>query len=343
MHTIVAQIGCGYWGPNLLRNFFFHPNCTVKYLAEVSFERRVYVEKSYPSIKTTENCNVIFEDSEIDAVIISTPACTHYKLTKDALQANKHVLVEKPLAMSTQEADELVNLAESRNLILMVGHTFLFNNAVRYIYDLIHQGELGEIYYIYSQRLNLGQLRSDVNAWWNLAPHDISILLYFMKEEMPIQISSHGMSYIQSGIEDVVFSTLTWKNGMTAQIQVSWLDPGKVRKMTLVGSHKMITYDDISDDKITIFDKGFDKVPRSGEQMDYDGLTNYKILKRWGNILVPYFDFQEPLKLEIDHFLSCVQTGQTPITHSIHGKNVVSILEAGQLSLKQGGVGIKIG
>jgi predicted dehydrogenase len=335
MNTI-AQLGCGYWGPNLLRNFSSQPGCWVKWVAELSPQRRAYVEENYPKTKTTPNWENALNDSEVDAVIIATPASTHYELTKTALKLGKHVLVEKPLAMSTHEADELVALAAATGRILMVGHTFLYNSAVRYLKHLLNQGELGQLYYIYSQRLNLGQVRSDVNAWWNLAPHDISILLYLMDGELPISVAAQGMDYIQSGIEDVVFATLTWANQVTAHVQVSWLDPSKVRKTTLVGSRKMVVYDDVSDDKIRVLDKGVDRVPKSGERMDYDNFNNYQLFHRAGDVWLPQINFQEPLKVESAHFLECIQTGKPPLTNPQQGRDVVAVLEAAQQALKSG-------
>jgi predicted dehydrogenase len=219
----------------------------------------------------------------------------------------------------------------------MVGHTFLYNAAVRYVRRLLDQGELGRIYYIYSQRLNLGQVRSDVNAWWNLVPHDVSILLYLMGGELPVSVAAHGVDYIQPGIEDVVFATLTWANRVTAHVQVSWLDPGKVRKMTLVGSRKMVVYDDVSDDKIAVLDKGVDRVPKAGERMDYDHFNNYQLFHRAGDVWLPRIEFQEPLKVETAHFLECVRTGQTPLTGPQHARDVVAVLEAGQQSLREQG------
>jgi predicted dehydrogenase len=337
-NLVLAQIGCGYWGPNLLRNFSAQRNCWVKLVAEVSEERRRYVDSNFPKSKTISDLNVVLEDPEIDAVVIATPAASHYQLTKRALENGKHVFVEKPLATTTREADELVALAATKNKTLMAGHTFLYNAAVRYAKNLLDEGELGQVYYIYSQRLNLGQVRSDVNAWWNLGPHDVSILLYLMKGVLPISVSAVGVSYIQPGIEDVVFATLTWEDGITAHIHVSWLDPGKVRKMTFVGSRKMVVYDDVSDDKIMIFDKRVDRVPKIGERMDYDQFNNYQLIHRTGDVLLPRISFQEPLKVEAAHFLECVQTGQAPLTGPEHARDVVSILEAGQESLKHDGV-----
>ena len=333
----VAQLGCGYWGPNLLRNFSAQPDCHVKIVAEQDPKRRQYVEATYPRTMTSPDWQSAIDDPDIDAVVIATPASTHYALAKAALEANKHVFTEKPLAMSLREADELVALAGARTRTLMVGDTFLYNEAVRYLKRLVKEGALGDIYYIYTQRLNLGQVRTDVNAWWNLAPHDVSILLYLMDWELPVSVSGHGIDYIQPGIEDVVFANLTWASRVTAHIQVSWLDPGKTRKVTVVGNRKMVVYDDVVDDKIAVLDKGIDRVPRAGERMDYDFVNNYQLLHRAGDILLPRINLQEPLKVETGHFLHCVRTGEVPLTGPRHGRCVVSVLEAGQKSLDNHG------
>ena len=336
MTTIVAQFGCGYWGPNLLRNFSAQPDCHVKWVAEPSPQRRDYVADNFPKTQTTGEWEEVLRDPEVQAIIIATPAMTHYSLAKAALEAGKHVLVEKPLATCKREADELLALAAARRLTLMAGHTFLYNAAVRHVKSLLDEGTLGNIYYIYSQRLNLGQVRSDVNAWWNLAPHDVSILLYLMDGIMPISISAHGVDYLQPGIEDVVFATLTWANRITAHVHVSWLDPGRVRRMTFIGSRKMVVYDDTIEDKIAVLDKGFDRVPRAGESMDYDYFNNYQLQNRTGDILFPRIQAQEPLKVETAHFLKCITTGDESLTGSRHARDVVAVLEAGQQSLRQG-------
>jgi predicted dehydrogenase len=267
---------------------------------------------------------------------VATPAASHYLLAKQALESNKHVFVEKPLATSTREADELIRLAADRSLTLMAGHTFIYNAAVRYAKKLLDEGELGQVYYIYSQRLNLGQVRSDVNAWWNLAPHDVSILLHLMNDELPVSVSATGVSYIQPGIEDVVFATLKWESGITAHIHVSWLDPSKVRKMTFVGSRKMVVYDDIGDNKIMVYDKGVDRVPKIGEQMDYDQVNNYQLIHRTGDVWLPRISFQEPLKVEAAHFLDCLRNGTSPLTGPQHARDVVAVLEATQTALETG-------
>jgi predicted dehydrogenase len=329
----VGQIGCGYWGPNLLRNFSANAKCEVTWVAEQSEQRRTYVNDNYPKTKTTTDAADIINDADVDAVIIATPASTHYELAKTCLKAGKHIFVEKPLAMYTQEADALVALAANVGKTLMVGHSFLYNAAVNYAKKLVDDGELGETYYMYSQRLNLGQVRTDVNAWWNLAPHDVSILLYLMNGELPVSVTARGVDYIQPGIEDVVFATMTWANGVTAHIHVSWLDPGKIRRLTLVGSRKMVIYDDVSDDKIKVYDKGVDRIPKVGERMDYDNFNNYQILHRSGDIFIPKINFQEPLKIEVAHFLDCVTTGETPITGPKHARDVVAVMEMVQQAL----------
>src|ERR671931_2592762 len=237
--TTIAQLGCGYWGPNLLRNFSAQADCHVKWVAEEDPKRRAYVGANYPKTQTTPHWQDTINDPEVEAVVIATPASTHYALGKACLEAGKHLFVEKPLAMCVLEADELVHVAGARERVLMVGDTFLYNAAVRYMKQLLTDGELGEVYYIYSQRLNLGQVRTDVNAWCNLAPHDVSILLYLMEGVLPVSVSAQGVHYIQPNIEDVVFTILTWANRVTAHIHVSWLDPSKTRKMTIVGSRKM--------------------------------------------------------------------------------------------------------
>ena len=333
---VLAQVGCGYWGPNVLRNFSAQPDCRVKYVVEISPERQAYVRANFPQSEVVSSLETILKDPEIDAVVIATPASSHYDFAKQTLEADKHAFVEKPLATSTQEAEVLIKLAAERNKILMAGHTFLYNAAVRYARELLATEQLGELYYIYSQRLNLGQVRSDVNAWWNLAPHDVSILLYLMNNELPVSVTAQGVSYIQPGIEDVVFATLKWANGVIGHIHVSWLDPGKIRKMTLVGSRRMVVYDDVSDDKIAIYDKGVDRVPKIGERMDYDDQHKFQLIHRTGDILLPKINFQEPLKTEASHFLECLRGGKPPLTGPKHARDVVAVLEATQLALTSG-------
>jgi predicted dehydrogenase len=339
---ILAQIGCGYWGPNLLRNFSSQAGCRVKWVADVRAERRAYVQESFPLSGVTGSWEEVVSDPEVDGIVIASPAATHHAMAKAALLAGKHVLVEKPLAMSLEGADELSGLAATRGLVLMAGHTFLYNSAVHYMRDLISSGQIGDVFYFYTQRLNLGQVRSDVNAWWNLAPHDVSILHYLMGGQRPASVSVRGTSVLQPEIEDVAFAVLTWASGITAHIHVSWLDPGKVRRVTVVGSRKMVVYDDVSDDKIAIFDKGVDRVPKVGDRMDFDHFNGYQLLHRTGDVLLPRIVAQEPLRVEAAHFLECIRTGATPLTGPRHARDVVAVLEAGQASLRQQGAPVPL-
>ena len=338
----VAQFGCGYWGPNLLRNFNSLPGCRVQRVVEPSEARQGFLRANFPGLAVTSDWQDALRDPAIQAVVIATPAATHFELARAALAAGKHAFVEKPMAMSVREVDELAALAAKNRLTVMAGHTFLYNHAVRHVRELIDRRDLGDINYMYCQRLNLGQVRSDVNAWWNLAPHDVSIFLYWMKDELPVSVAAHGVSYIQPGIEDVVFATLTWASGVVGQVHVSWLDPKKVRAMTVVGTRKMAIYDDVGENKIAIVDKGIDRVPRLGEKMDYDQANTYNLRQRNGDIVWPHLTLPEPLRVEAEHFLECIRTGQPALTGPAHARNVVGVLAAGQQSLKAGGRSVKV-
>jgi predicted dehydrogenase len=324
---VLAQLGCGYWGPNLLRNFSALPNARVKYVVDASAERRMFVEKNFPQTRALETQQPVLDDPEIDAIVIATPAATHFELARAALQAGKHVFVEKPMATKASEVDELSRCAKERSLVVMVGHTFIYNSAVRYVKKLIDAGDLGEIRYIYSQRLNLGRIRSDIDALWNFAPHDISIIQYWLGDATPLSVSRQGMAYMQDGIDDVVFLSLTYPGKIMANIHVSWLDPQKVRKMIVVGSKKMVVYDDVADDKIAIYDKGIDRRAVLGEHMDFDNPRTAQFNYRSGDILLPQVKFTEPLRVEAEHFIDCIKNKTTPLTGLAHARTVVSILE----------------
>src|SRR5882724_6895533 len=326
-NIVLAQLGCGYWGPNLLRNFSALPGCTVKYVVDSTPERRAFVEANFPLSRAIENHQAVLEDLSVHGVIIATPAASHFSLAKQVLDAGKHVFVEKPLATKVAEVDELSRCAAERNLVVMTGHTFVYNSAVRYVKKLIDSGELGELRYIYSQRLNLGRIRSDIDALWNFAPHDISIIQYWLGDPEPVSIGRQGMAYMQDGIDDVVFLSLEYPGKVIANIHVSWLDPQKVRKMIVVGSRKMVVYDDIADDKIAIFDKGIDRKAILGENMDFDQPQAVQFNYRSGDILMPQVKFTEPLRVEAEHFVECIRTAQTPLTGLRHARNVVSVLE----------------
>lgn len=326
-NLVLAQLGCGYWGPNLLRNFSALPGCSVKYVVDSSAERRAFVEANFPVSRAVENHQIVLKDPDVHGVIISTPAASHFSLAKQVLDAGKHVFVEKPLATNVAEVDELSRLATERNLVVMTGHTFVYNSAVRYVKKLIDSGELGDVRYIYSQRLNLGRIRSDIDALWNFAPHDISIIQYWLGDLEPISIGRQGMAYMQDGIDDVVFLSLEYPGKVIANIHVSWLDPQKVRKMIIVGSRKMVVYDDIAENKIAIYDKGIDRRAILGENMDFDKPQVAPFNYRSGDILIPQVKFAEPLRVEAEHFADCIRNSHEPLTGLSHARTVVSILE----------------
>lgn len=322
----VAQIGVGYWGPNLLRNLVANKKCRVKKVADLSPERQEYVKALYPSVDVTDDAGQIFDDDDIDAVVIATPVANHFDFAMKALSAGKHILVEKPLARSVREVEQIAALADKNQKLAMVGHTFLFNAAVRYVKELIESGQLGEIRYIYSQRLNLGRIRSDVDALWNFAPHDISIIQYWLGDPKPISVVRRGVDYIQKGIQDVVFLNILYPDNIMANIHVSWLDPTRVRSMTVVGSKKMVVYDDTADNKIILYDKGIDRMAVLGENMDYDNQHFQTFSHRSGDVLLPKIDFKEPLKEEIGHFVDCISNGTKCLTGTDHARKVVEIL-----------------
>ena len=322
----IAQIGCGYWGPNLLRNLVANPECEVKTVVEISGARQSYVRNLYPAVKITNEIKDVLYDDEIDAVVIATPAESHYSLTIESLKAGKHILVEKPMAMNVEEVNEIGVLSKKNNLVAMVGHTFIYNSAVRYVKKLIDSGELGDIRYIYSQRVNLGRIRNDVDALWNLAPHDISIIQYWLNEPEPIHVTRSGMDYVQKGIDDVVFLNIVYPDNVLVNIHVSWLDPHKIRRMTVVGSEKMVVYDDIAENKVAIYDKGIDRMAVLGEHMDFDDPSTFAFNHRSGDVVLPKIKWQEPLKVEIEHFVDCIQNGTPCLTDASHAEKVVSIL-----------------
>lgn len=339
----IGMIGCGYWGPNLLRNFAKLEGAQVKMVADRSEERRKFVRDGYPQVQTVEDAQRVLEDDEIRAVIVATPADTHAALARQVLEAGKDVFVEKPLAMKTSEAVALTELAQDKGLILMVGHTFLYNEAVRTLKRHIDSGDLGKIYYLYSQRLNLGIVRSDINASWNLAPHDISIGNYLVGET-PIRVAASGVQALQPEaprLDDVVFMSLTYPSGVVMHTHVSWLDPRKIRTMTVVGDKKMIVYDDVAQDKLQIYNKGITRGERVPEEQASD-FARHKMITRAGDLLVPNLRIPEPLSVEAKHFLQCVRTRQTPVTDGHNGIAVTAVLEAVDLSLARGGAPVDI-
>lgn len=331
----IAVVGIGHWGPNLVRNFYLLKSVGHVTACDMRQERLDYVKNLYKDIDTTTDFGSLLENKDIDAVVIALPAEKHFQYAKDAIGQGKHVLVEKPLTTMTKDAQNLIKLARKKGMILMVGHTFEYNSAVRSIKEFIINGDLGEIYYIYSQRLNLGKVRQDVNVMWNLAPHDISIILYWLEEE-PIKISAQGSIFLQPGIEDVVYMNLNFPSGRCAHIHVSWIDPNKTRKMVIVGSRKMIVYDDTSiDEKIKIYNKRFDKKLIDMELPDIDNYAHFQLIQRAGDVIIPKVNFIEPLQLECSHFVECIANKHQPLTDGIDGLRVVRILEEAQKSLSE--------
>lgn len=332
----IAVVGCGYWGPNLIRNFHSLPGSNLKVVSDIDTDRLAHMKSLYSDITTTTDYNDIVDSTEIDAIVIATPVHLHYELAQKSLQAGKHTFIEKPMASSTSECRELIKLADEKNLKLMVGHTFIFTPAVRKIKEIIQSGELGDMCYISSQRLNLGLFQKDINVAWDLAPHDISIMLYIL-EQMPVSVNCQGKANVSSGIEDITNMTINFSDGGFATIQSSWLDPNKIRKMTFVGSKKMLVYDDTEPlEKIKIYDKRVEAPPY------YDSFGEFQYSYHYGDMNAPYLKQTEPLKMECQHFLDCINTGDRPESCGREGMKVVQILEASSESLKNGGKSIMI-
>lgn len=328
----VGQVGLGQWGPNVLRNLIALPEVRVKVCCDVDEAALRRVAAQYPGLQTTTDYRRLLDDPDIQAIVVTAPSAAHYELARAALLSGRDVFVEKPLALTTAHGQELVALAEAGRRVLMVGHLLLYHPAVSRLKQLVDSGELGQVYYIYTSRLNLGQVRRSENAMWSLAPHDISVILHLLAEE-PIQVAAQGLTYLQPGIPDTVFLTLRFASGRAAHVHVSWLDPHKVRRITVVGSQKMAVFDDVeATEKLRIYDRGVNPP-------DYDSYGDALSL-RFGDIYIPRVDMREPLRLECQHFAQCVATRQTPLSDGRNGLRVLRVLEAGQRSLEQGGVPI---
>lgn len=325
----VGIIGYGYWGPNLTRNFFEIPASELVAIADLKEDRLQRAHALYPSITLTKDYKDFF-NMDVDAVVISVPPAFHYSIAKDCLEHDLHVLVEKPLTLKSQHAQELVALADSKGLTLMVGHTFEYNAAVVALKQYIESGELGDVHYVDTARLNLGLFQRDSNVLWDLAPHDISILLYLFGQN-PISVSAQGMSCTFDGIFDVAYMNLTFPNRISANVHVSWLDPCKVRRVTVVGSKKMIVYNDIeTEKKLTVYDKGV-------EAPEYtNGFGEFQCNYRSGDILIPKIRMTEPLRQECQHFLESINNHTKPCSSGDDGLNVVRILEAAERSMMNG-------
>lgn len=331
----IAVVGVGGWGKNLVRNFEQIPTAHLRYICDIDEEVLHKGHRFGPSARITTRFEEVLDDPQLDAVVVATPGETHYKLCKEALEAGKDVYVEKPFVLHAEEAEQLIAMAEDTGRILMVGHLLLYHPVVEYLADAIAAGELGRVYYIYSQRLNLGRVRGDENAMWNFAPHDVSVILHLLGKA-PVSVSARGQSYLQSGIEDVVFMNLYFEDRSMANVHVSWLDPHKVRKMTVVGSKKMAVFDDLeANEKLRLYDKGAQFNDEYETFAEYIGL-------RFGDITIPHIKMIEPLQIECNHFLHCVETRSEPRTGGADGLRVVRVLSAAQQSLEQDGAPISL-
>jgi predicted dehydrogenase len=332
----VGVVGCGYWGPNLIRNLSQTAGCEVAILCDTSEQRLRHMKRLYPGTAGTTRVEDVLENPAVDAVIVATPVRFHYQMAKAALEAGKHVFVEKPMARTVAECEELIALSETKGLVLMVGHTFLFSPAVNRMKEIIDTGDIGKIQYIATQRLNLGLFQKDINVAWDLAPHDLSIILHLL-EETPQSISCQGSCHVARGIEDVTTMYLSFKHDCCAMVQNSWLDPKKVRQMTVVGSRRMIVYDDTEPlEKIKIYDARVEVPPH------YDSFAEFTYSYHHGDVYIPFIKQDEPLKMEMRHYIECIKEGIQPITGGPEGREVVRILEASNQSLRQSGSSIPL-
>jgi predicted dehydrogenase len=334
----VGVIGCGYWGPNHIRNLSTLRSTGVEMAvaADLDEGRRTHVAELYPWVRTVADADALIADANLDAVVIATPVHTHFPMAKAALVAGKHVLVEKPFVTTSEQAEDLVALARQQGRILMVGHTFEYTAAVNRIREIVGKGEIGDVQYVRSQRVNLGLFQKDINVLWDLAPHDVSILLYVL-QRMPTRVSATGSAHVTEGVEDVVVVTLEFGPTLMANIIVSWLDPRKVREMTIVGNRKMLVYDDISaNEKIRIYDKGVDG-PRH-----YDSFGEFQYSYRYGDIVTPLLKEHEPLRAECVHFIECIRNGTMPRSSGEVGARVTRVLEAAEYSLRHAGQRVDI-
>jgi predicted dehydrogenase len=326
----VGVVGLGYWGPNLVRNLIRSDEAWLAVVCDLSEANLAKTVAEYPSLATTTDVDAMLADHEIDAVVIASSAPTHYAIAKRAIEAGKHCFVEKPLTLRSAEAADLVRLAAEAGVVLMVGHVMEYHSAVTWIRDYIRAGGIGDVLYLYAQRLNLGKVRTEEHAFWSLAPHDVSVALYLLGEA-PDRVSATGAAYVNTGVQDAVFANLHFPSGKVANIHVSWLDPHKVRKFTIVGTKKMLVFDDMeATEKIWIYDKGV------GAPSDAMGFGESLTL-RFGEIIAPYVPMKEPLAAEVQHFVDCCANGDTPLSDGVDGLRVVRVLEAVDESMAAGG------
>ena len=335
MKTIgVACVGTGYWGKNLVRSFHDLKGCTLRVCCDLNEDILQNVAAQYPNLATTRDYTQVLQDPGIDAVVLASPATMHFPMAREALEAGKHVFVEKPLALRVVDADVLCRTADMHGLVLMVGHLLEYHPAIRELKQFVDGGFLGEVNYIYTQRVNFGIIRKNETALWSLGPHDVSVVCYLLNRE-PNSVNACGESYVQEGIEDVVFCNLHFSNRVMAQIHVSWLDPHKIRRLTIVGSQRMAVFDDMEPvEKIRIYNNYVERT----EIPVWEQTTPF----HRGAVVVPEVQSVEPLRLECEHFLNCVQRGERPCSDGRDGLRVVRVLDAAQRSLESGGLPIQL-
>jgi len=334
--TKIGVVGCGYWGPKLARNFRELESASLNMVSDLSAERLSDMKELFPEIEVTQDYKELLK-SDVEGVVIATPVRTHYHLAKAALSAGKHVLIEKPITSRSDQAEELIQLAAERNLTLMVGHTFVYNPAVEAVRRLVREGELGDVYYLNSTRANLGLLQPDINVMWDLGPHDISMIGYILDEE-PVSVSARGATYInrRNNLHEVVYLTLVYESGVMSNLRLSWLDPIKQRMLTIIGSKKMLVYNDVKDEKVWIYDKGVEIPSYSTTE------SEFKASYRNGPEQCYPLEWVEPLRAECAHFIDCIRTGMPSRSSGEEGLKVVKVLETAQRSLVNGGVELRI-
>jgi predicted dehydrogenase len=329
--TRIGVIGSGYWGPNLIRNFIELPEAAVVAVADLDQAQLDDIHQRFPQVHiTTQEYRDLFE-LDLDGVVIATPPFTHHAIARECLEHGLHTLIEKPITLNSADASDLQQLAAQRGLVLMVGHTFEYNPAVRYLKELIDSGQLGEIHYIDAVRVSLGLYQTRANVLWDLAPHDISILRYIMGAE-PVTVCAQGTCCVHEGVEDIVYTMLRFPGNVLAHMRLSWLDPRKTRQITVVGSEKMVIYDDVAAlEKIKIYDKRVKAIPHNETFGDFSFAYHY------GDLVIPHIQHKEPLRVECQHFLECIVEGKQPLSDGYSGLRVVKILEAAQISLQDQG------
>src|SRR5437867_1890228 len=327
----VGVVGCGYWGPNLVRNFRSLGDCSLKMMCDISEQRLDHLRGLYPEVEGEKDFKHMLNGAGLDAVVVATAVNLHFPMAKASLLAGKHTMIEKPMASSSKECEELIEIARKKGLVLMVGHTFLYSPAVRKIKQIVDCGDIGEIRYISARRLNLGLFQKDINVAWDLAPHDLAIILYIIGES-PLSVNCRGSAHVTPGVEDVTSMSLSFTKNRSAIVHSSWLDPRKIREMTIVGSKRMIVYDDVAPlEKIRIFDARVERPPH------YDTFAEFQYAYHYGDMYAPYIKQEEPLKAECQHFLDCIRDGTSPLSNGNQGLELVRILEASSVSLRQNG------